>query len=193
MELDDFKNNSYRKPGEKAAEESCLCINDLFKRVEDSFKKQMRHKRYFIILLFMFSVIYLALAGKTEENAGLLLIVTGFLSGAVYLFFRYKPLPDNIYFMPLSQFVDAAVRRLKYFTLIDWIIIIPILILLGIGGGLHLVNRLSHYTDRICLIIVIWIIFYTGLCIFGYFAGRRNWHDEHSGLQSYLEKFRESL
>ena len=193
MELDDFKNISYLKPGEQVTEESGLCISDLFKRVEDSFKKQLRHKRYFILVLFILSVSYLAIAGKTSENEGLLLIVTGFLSGAVYLTFRYKPLPDKIYSLPLKQFVDTATKRLKYFTITDWIIIIPILILLGIGGGLHLVYRLSHYTDRILLIIVIWIIFYTALCIFGYFAGKRNWHDEHIKLLKYLEKFRESL
>ncbi len=132
MELDDFKNISYLKPGEQVTEESGLCISDLFKRVEDSFKKQLRHKRYFILVLFILSVSYLAIAGKTSENEGLLFIVTGFLSGAIYLTFRYKPLPDKIYSLPLKQFVDTATKRLKYFTITDWIIIIPILILLGI-------------------------------------------------------------
>lgn len=193
MELDDFKKINYKDAGNNKAEETGLCITDLFKRMEESFKKQMRQKRYFVIMLFILSVIYIILARNTSENAGLLLIVTGFLSGAIYLFFRYKPLPDNIYFMPLTEFVDTAAKKLKYFALIDWFIVIPILILFGIGGGMQVVTMLSKYTERIWIVILIWVIFFTGLCVFGFFAGRRNWHVEHGDLLRHLEKFRESL
>ncbi|MCU0461060.1 MAG: hypothetical protein MUF36_03445 [Bacteroidales bacterium] len=193
MELDDFKMITCKNEKNSRADDTGLCLTDLFRRVEESFRKQMMQKRYFIILLFMLSVMYLTLARNTSENAGLLLIVTGFLSGAVYLFFRYKPLPDNIYFMPIREFVDAAVKKLKYFALIDWFIVIPILMLFGVGGGLQVVTMLSKYTDRVWLVILIWVIFFIGLCVFGFFAGKRNWHVEHGDLLRYLEKFRGSL
>ncbi len=193
MELDDFKDTGFKDDENRLTEDSGLCITDLFKRVEESFKKQMRQKRYFIIFLLILSVQYLVLTVRSSDNEGLKLLVAGFISGAVYLFFRYKPLPDNIYFLPLREFVDAATRRLRYFAMIDWIVIIPILIIMGIGGGIHLVTRLSRYTDNIGLLILIWVLFYLGLCVFGFFAGRKNWKEEHGGLLRYLERFRESL
>jgi len=193
MELDDFKNTGFKDDENRLAEDSGLCITDLYKRVEESFRKQMRTKRYFIIVLLMLSVMYLVLSGRLDDNEGLKLIAAGFVAGAIYLFFRYKPLPDNFYFLPLREFVDASAMRLKYFALIDWLIVIPILAILGTGGGLQVVETLSKYTDRIWLVILIWILFYLGLCIFGFFAGRRDWMQEHSGLLRYLERFRESL
>jgi hypothetical protein len=193
MELDDFKNTGFKDDENRLAEDYGLCITDLYKRVEESFRKQMRQKRYFIIFLLMLSVMYLVLSGRSAENEGLKLIAAGFVAGAVYLFFRYKPLPDNFYFLPLKEFVETAARRLKYFALIDYLVIIPVLIILGTGGGLQVVAMLSKYTDRIWLVVLFWIIFYLGLCIFGFFAGRRNWKEEHSGLLRYLERFRESL
>jgi hypothetical protein len=189
MELDDYKSIRQKSNTALPGSEEGFCIQDLYKRVDDSARKGIRKVRLHIALLVSMTLIYLTLAVSGELKEGLLIIATGFMAGAIYLAFRYRPLPDDYFCLPLTEFIKLAKTRLIYFSLSDWLIIPVILILLGIGGGIHLVSRLTQYTDAKNLIIIIWVAFYTGLCIFGYFAGRKNWIKEHADLLKYLKKF----
>ncbi len=193
MELDDFKFLKIPETPEIPVEGSGLVIQDLYKKVDETVRSTVRKNRIQIAINLILAAIYLRLALSGKLQPGLLFIASGFIVGSIYLLYRYRPLPDEYYLLTLKEFIDKTRSWLKYFTLADWLVITPVLIIIGIGGGIHLVSRLARYTDARGLIIAIWVIFYTGLCIFGYFAGRKNWNQRYNSLLRYLQRFSDSL
>jgi len=105
------------------------------------------------------------------------------LFGAVlYLWVRYRPLSPKSYSLPIKEFVEKAVRKVSYFNTIDYIILIPLLVFLGTGGGMVFTIRLLRYTDNSTLLIIIWVLFFISLCVFGFWAGKKNWQKEYGDI-----------
>jgi hypothetical protein len=85
-------------------------------------------------------------------------------------------------------YLSKAKNKLAFLNLTDWFIIISLLLILGTGGGFILVESLLKYTDNLTLLIIIWIIFFISLCVFGIWTGKRNWEKTYGDL---LEKITE--
>ncbi|MGE5349464.1 MAG: hypothetical protein ACM3NP_09325 [Actinomycetota bacterium] len=161
---------------------------ELFRKSE---KKQARMR----IMLIMLFILYTALAASQSgaTATGYRLCGLGFVLGAAYLYFRYRPLPANAYTLPIMVYLRKAEKQLRYLTTVDYFIILPLLIIIGIGGGLILTGGLSNYTDRIDLLTGIWVIFFTGLCIFGFWAGRKTWIRDYSKIHDNVRETLKSI
>lgn len=164
----------------------------LFRKFE---KKQAATRILAVGINLILFVIYTALAaGQTGKTAtGYVLCGAGFIIGAAYLYFRYRPLPAGAYTLPITDFLRRIEKRLRYFTKVDYIVVIPILIVIGIGGGLIFTGRLIQYTDRGSLLTVIWIIFFACLCLFGFLAGKKNWSKDNSAFNLAVRDTLDSL
>lgn len=158
-------------------------------------KKQQARRRLVTGINIVLFVIYTGIAAnQTGVTAtGYRLCGLGFVLGAAYLYFRYRPLPASAYTLPIMVYLRKAEKQLRYFTTVDYLVIIPLLIMIGIGGGLILTGRLSNYTDRIGLLSGIWAVFFTGLCIFGFWAGRKNWIRDNSQIHTIFSETLDSL
>ena len=194
MELDDFKGKKLPLAGNFAGSEDKI-ITDLQQKVESANIKQRRKLIYFSGMLIMMAVVYLALhrRGDTLYNSGMLLLGAGFISGAIYLFMKSRALKESLYSLPVTEFLTAAEKRLTYFRFGDWLVTTSILLLLGAGGGMVLISRLLNYTDNLPLLIVIWVVFFTGIVVFGYFAGRKDWEKEHGSLIKEIRKLKADM
>jgi hypothetical protein len=197
MELDDFKNRNSRHNTIKS--ETGLINNSLMDVLIDSFKIEIKSQRkkslIWISVLLMLGIIYLSTSARVSDftSIGYHLTVIGFVLGGIYLYFRYRTLPDSIYTLPVLEFLDKAEKKIKFINLIDWLIIVPLLLMLGTGGGIIFTTRLLNYTDNITLLLIIWVIFFIALSIFGFVAGKKNWEKEHAVLLREFQKARESL
>jgi hypothetical protein len=194
MELDDFKGKKLPLAGNLSGREEKI-ITDLQQKVESANSKQRRKLIYFSVMLITMAVVYLALhrRGDTLYNTGMLLLGAGFISGAIYLFQKSRTLKESLYSLPVTEFLTAAEKRLTYFRRGDWLATTSILLILGAGGGMVLISRLLNYTDNLPLLIVIWVVFFAGLVVFGYFAGRKDWDKAHGELISEIRKAKASL
>ena len=144
------------------------------------------------IVLIIMSLIYLS-SGKGQEALGLKIISAGFMAGAVFLYLRSRPLKDYHYLLPVNRFLAIAEKRHQYIATKDLLFIVPILIILGIGGGIHFICRLMHYTDHFRMLLVIWVVFYAAICLFGFYAGRKQWKKKYGQLWLEIRSFRESI
>jgi purine-cytosine permease-like protein len=64
---------------------------------------------------------------------------------------------------------------------------------LGTGGGMIFITRLLQYTDNFITLLLIWIVFFVSLSIFGFYASKKNWKKEYESLFEELQKFKESM
>lgn len=183
MKTDDKLSGNYNSPDNdgKTGRLDTDQLIGLFRKFE---KKQAATRRLVIGVNTVLFILYTAVAAsQTGATAtGYRLCGLGFVLGAAYLFFRYRPLPASAYTLPIMDYLRKAEKQLRYFTAADYLIILPLLIIIGIGGGLIFTGRLSNYTDKIDLLTGIWAVFFTGLCLFGFFAGRKKWLKENSDV-----------
>jgi len=159
-------------------------VDNLIIRVEAEVRKNRRKAMVWISILVVLALTYISarISGEKVFNTGMLLTASGFIMGAFYLFIRYRPINSSAYSLPITSFLDKAEKWFSFMRLTDWLVQIPIMILLGTGGGMVLVSRLSHYTDNTRLVIIIWIIFFIALLVFSYIVSGKKYSQEHSDL-----------
>lgn len=186
MELDDFKNifnrNAVELPGEgKNREERIGSVIEAFRTEEAKYRKLSIFWAGFLVILSLF---YFSrfISDSNLFSAGMMIIGAGLVMGAIYLWKLSRPLPDSTWSLPPVKFLSLAEKRMRYFPPADLFKVMPILIVLGIGGGMVLASRLLLYTDNLTLVVTIWIIFYLGLCLFGFWAGMKDWKKKYGEL-----------
>jgi hypothetical protein len=197
MELDDFKKKDrQRKDFAKVDDQSS---NERIDNMIDTFKSYQKTQRkkaiYIIILNFSLAAIYISNMAfqKGMTALGYFILGMGCIGAVLYLFIRYKPFSAETYSLPLKEFLDRAERKTSYFNSIDYFIIIPLLMFLGTGGGMVFTTRLLRYTDNSTLLIIIWVLFFISLCLFGFWAGKKNWQKEFGDLHTSIKEMKNSF
>lgn len=186
MELDDFKKKNKQKTDFAVADDHG--INERVDSMIDMFRSYEKNQRkkvlYMVIINFFFAAFYLAnmSSQKGLTALGYFILGMGLFGAVLYLLLRYRPLSAESYSLPQREFVERAERKFNYFNTIDYIILIPLLGFLGTGGGMVFTTRLLRYTDNSTLLIIIWVLFFVSLCVFGFWAGKKNWQKEYGGI-----------
>lgn len=197
MELDDFVNSNSKQNiiNLQKGSNNNSAIDVFLDSFKTELKNQKRKSIYWISLLLMLGVIYISVSARANDMTaiGYHLCVIGFVLGAIYLYFRSRPLPDSVYTLPLLEFMSKAEQKLKFMNLTDWLILIPLLLILGTGGGIIFTTRLLNYTDNLELLLLIWIAFFVALCIFAFVVSKKKWGIEQEKLIREFQKARESL
>ncbi len=186
MELDDFKKKNKQKVDFTLADDHS--INERMDSMIDMFrlneKKQRKKVLHIMSLDLALAVIYIAIMASQTGMAQLGYFILGMslFVAVLYLFLRYKPFSAETYSLPIKEFLHKAERKVNYFNQLDYLILIPILGFLGTGGGMVFIARLLRYTDNGTLLIIIWVLFFVSLCIFGFWAGHKNWKKEYGEI-----------
>ncbi|MGE5497373.1 MAG: hypothetical protein ACM3Q2_04855 [Syntrophothermus sp.] len=186
MELDDFKKNEWHStsPESGPASRQGPEIGQFTGAFKAHMNKQRKKVLYTIILLSALSIIYISRLVKETNwmSIGYGLIIIGFILGAVYLYFANKPLPERIYSLPMSDFLNKAEKKLVFMSLRDWLIVIPLLLTIGTGGGIIFVVSLLKYTSGLTMLIFIWISFFVILITFAFYVSKKDWKKEHGEM-----------
>lgn len=194
MELDDFKQRAFSS--DKRDDIPDLPdINLLKDKIQSNLKKQRRNLIIFAGVDMAIALIYLSRlnSGSILFKLGIALIALGLLLSAAYLWFSAKLLKDSVFSLPLTEFLSTSEKRLRFMRLKDWLIILPLLLLLGTGGGLVFTTRLLLYTENLVVLVIIWCIFFPGLCIFGFIVSRKDWVKAHGPLLEEIKKLQSGL
>jgi len=196
MELDDFKGkksltNDVTADVDKSDTVREDNIIDLFRSYQ---KKNKRKTTMMIAVNFALAVIYITnMSFQTGMAAlGYLLLGAGVFGGVIYLYLRYKAFAPDTYSLPINDFLERAERNISYFNVTDYLIVIPLLLIIGTGGGLVFIARLLKYTANDTLLIIIWVLFYISLCAFGFWAGKRNWQKTYGDLFEKITEMKNS-
>jgi len=186
MELDDFKKkdrqmNVFDKEDDHISNER---INNMIDSLKSYQKIQRKKVFYMIILNFILAAVYVnyMASRKGMEALGYFILGMGCFAAVIYLYFRYKPLSAVTYSLPINEFLDRAERNVRYLGPIDFFILIPLLGFLGTGGGIVFTTSLLRHTNNSTLLIIIWVIFFISLCVFGFWAGKKNWGKEYGEI-----------
>lgn len=196
MELDNFKNLKHRHMlsgnNDPEIEENISRITESFRTYESQLK---RRKLMYITIDIMLAIVYIALVNIHTGiiATGYYILGAGCAAGALYLYLRYRPVQPYIYSLPVTEFLEKAKYKISYFNMVDYIIIIPLLLLLGTGGGIVFIMSILKYTDNLTLLLIIWVLFFAFISVFGFYAGRRNWMKEFGSLYMNINEMQNNI
>ena len=195
MELDDFKQKEFPSDQKGMEAGRSVISGQLMEKLQSELRREWVRTLAWMAVLVMFSIHFLTLRTGTADLASMggSFIAAGFILGAVYLYLRYRPLAPSLYRLPTAEFLSTAEKRLRYMNASDLLVVIPLLLLLGTGGGMVLVSRLSHYTDNVNLLLAMWVIFFVLLSLFGFYAGKKDWEKTHSALLQEVRRLTEII
>jgi H+/gluconate symporter-like permease len=194
MELDDFKKIKMNPMTDKAGrgEDQYASLMD---RIRENLTMRKKKAMYFALIDFVIAVIYVAALRKDElyTNIGLTLVCTGLALGAAYLYSKSRMIKNSLYSLPLVNFLEETEKRLTFMRLYDWLTVIPLLLMLGTGGGFIFISRLSRYTRNIEMIIIIWVVFFIALVVFAFTISRKDWQKEQGALLDSVMEIKKEL
>jgi len=197
MELDDFKKKERQKKDFDIVDDhiSNERINSMIDSFKSYQKKQRRKVIHIIVINCSLAAVYIANMASREgmEALGYFILGMGCIVAVLYLFLRYKPFSAKTYSLPMKEFLDIAERKVSYFSPVDYFILIPLLAFLGTGGGMVFITRLLRYTDNSTLLIIIWVLFFVSLCVFGFWAGRKNWQKEYGDIHRRIMEMKNEI
>jgi hypothetical protein len=191
MELNDFKfkENLTGVAGQDGNPDNQSGMNGLVNELKAADNKARKAMYQYIIIIFVLLGIYASRMAiyKGPLSIGYELLVIGFVLILLYIFSKIMMIRKIDYACPAMTFLKKAERRYTFIPLTEWFIIIPILAILGTGGGFVVHYSFLKYFEDVTVPVVIYIVFFISITIFGTWASKKNWLKEHGQT---LEKIR---
>lgn len=197
MELDDFKLKVKPAglPGQDGAPDSQSGINGLIEELKAADSKGRRATIYFMIILFVLLGAYASRLAiyRGPMVIGYELLVFGFVLILIYFFWKLMLIRKIDYAGPAMTFLKNAERRYTFLPPAEWFIIIPILAILGTGGGFIVYFSFIKYFEDVTIPVMIYIVFFISLVIFGTWASKKNWRKENGQILEKIRKMRQEM
>jgi hypothetical protein len=192
MELDDFRKSGKKetvsqfREAEIKSDKMESTIGEL--KVKDA--EERRKTRMFIILFFVFVAVYSGSLGLHQGGmrTGFSILVLAFVLILGYVFWRFQRLKSVDYAAPATMFLKEAEKRHKFMTTRDWVITIPLLILLITGGSIIVHSTFIRYFSDSLVPLFIYLGLMAGVLAFSFGASIKNWKKSKGAM---LEKIRQ--
>ncbi|MEI6455207.1 MAG: hypothetical protein WCO93_02870 [bacterium] len=144
----------------------------------------------FIIIFFVFVAVYSSSLSLHQGGmrTGFSILVLGFFLILGYMFWRFRRLKKVDYSAPTMTFLENAEERYKFMTPIDWVITIPLLILLIVGGSVIVHSTFIRYFPVSYVPLIIYLCIMAGAVTVGFWASQKDWR---KGNGKVLERIRQ--
>jgi hypothetical protein len=180
MNLDDFKNLTKQVTAPADAPSSDTKLGGFI--AEMRARDQRARQQVLGMAVILFAVGSTFIATGRAARPGALLVGLGILMVAVFMSLKAHSFGRVNYAAPAQEFLAAAAKRYQFWRAEDAIFAVPLLLMLGAGGGLtvwlaankYLGNRGARFA------MLGYLVFFIGLCVFGWIASRKQWQREHA-------------
>jgi hypothetical protein len=197
MELDDFKLKvkPAEIPGQEDKPVNLSGVDGLVEELKAADSKARRSVSRFMNIIFLLLGFYLSrlLIYRGPLFIGYELLVIGFVLILVYFFWKLLLLRKIDYTAPSMTFLKKAERRYTFIPLSEWFLIIPILAILGTGGGFVVHHSFLKYFEHTTIPLLIYIVFFIFVIFFGLWASKKNWKKDQGIIMEKIKKMRREM
>jgi hypothetical protein len=156
----------------------------------DSFIAEMRgwdqrERRHLMGMALVYLSLGLVFAGAAMgEQPGNRVIGVGILFVAVYAGLKGRQFGRVNYAAPAREFLAAAARRYQFWRATDALYVIPLLLIMFVGGGLTVWGIAQKYFSQphVPLVLAAYVVFVAAVCVFGFIQGRKQWQRKSAGF-----------
>ena len=197
MELDDFKNTVLpdNEPYQDVSTDKEKKMDIFIEELKAADAKDRKNTRMFIIIMGMFVVIYSSALVRYHGTMkdGFAMLVLGFALTLFYLFWRYRKIRNIDYSVPSVRFLREAGQRHRFMSPVDWIVIIPMLLLFIAGGGIIVYASFLKYFGPSAWPLAIYFVVMAAAVAVGFWSGIKTWKRDKRGLLEKIRKMQEEF
>lgn len=194
MELDEFKNLS--RPGISLNHGLVTGPADSMDALISEIKsKDLERKKAVRIIIISFVVLAVIYITSVSGNKGLMRLGYLMLGGSfslliAYFLTKYLRMSKIDYAAPVARFLKDAEMRYRYWTLTDFIVSVPMLIVLCAGGGLIVYGSFQKYFPGSYIPLIIYLIVFGAALLVGSWAGRKQWKKQYGTIYEKIVKLK---
>jgi len=188
MNLDDFKNLTKHVTAPAGAPSSDAKLGGFI--AEMRARDQQARQRALGMAVVMFGVGSTFIATGRADRPGAALTGLGMVFVAAIVGLKGHSFGRVNYAAPAREFLAAAAKRYQYWRAEDAVFAVPLLLTLGAGGGVTVWLTAQKYLgDHGALLVILgYLAFFVGLCVFGWIVGRKQWQREHAAWLSEIRR-----
>lgn len=187
MNLDDFKDLTKHVTAPKVAPSSDAKLGGFI--AEMRVRDQRARQRVLGMAIILFAVGSTFIATGRADRPGAALTGVGIVFVAAFMGLKGHLFGRVNYAAPAQEFLAAAAKRYQFWRAEDTVFAAPLLLTLGAGGGLTVwLTAIKYLGDRGARFTILgYLVFFVGLCVFGWIVSRKDWRKENAAL---LEEIR---
>jgi hypothetical protein len=197
MELDDFKHTeSVQSPSPDPL--PAAGHDQLQSLVEEVKTQDATLMKALLIMLISFGALGLIYLTSISRNTGLMktgyiLLGGGFFLLEVYFFTKYRIRKKIDYAAPALEFLRKAEKRYTFWSLPDLLVSLPLLLSMGLGGGLIVYASFQKYFPGSFVPTIIYILIFCAAVAVGSYAGRKQWVQNNKPICEKIRQMREEF
>jgi hypothetical protein len=107
-----------------------------------------------------------------------------------YFLTKYLRMRNIDYSVPVARFLQDAEKRYRYWTVTDFMVSVPMLILMCAGGGLIVYGSFQKYFPGSYLPLIIYLIVFGAALSVGSWAGRKQWKNQYGSTYEKIVKLK---
>lgn len=158
-------------------------------------RDQRERRRWLGMALILFPVGLVFAASGREQRPGTGLVGLGILFVAAYMSLKGRWFGRVDYTAPVRDFLAAAARRYHFWRAQDVVLVVPLLLTLGLGGGLTLWLTAVKYLSPggTLLALAGYVVFFVALCVFAGIVSWKKWQQESAVLLAEIRRRQREL
>lgn len=170
-------------------------LQRLIRDLQEKDRDDTKALRILTVVFAMFVVIYL---GAMTRQSGLMregyaIMTGGFLLSMLFFLFRLRNRSRIDYSAPVIQFLRCAERRHAFLNWQEWIVSVPLILMMGTGGGIVVYTSMEKYFPGSSVPLVIYGIVLLTATLIGYFAGWSRWKRHKQEIYKRIRAMREEF
>jgi hypothetical protein len=197
MELDDFKHiEKMNAPSpETMPVSSKLPIQSLVEEVKTHDAALLKALLIMMISFGALGIVYLTSISRNTGlmKTGYVLLGSGFLLMEIYFFTKYRIRKKTDYAAPALEFLRQAEQRYAFWSPSDLLVSLPLLLAMGLGGGLIVYASFQKYFPGSIIPSIIYILIFCAAVAVGSWAGRKQWVQNNKPIYEKIRKMREEF
>lgn len=193
MNLDEFKSLTKGVTAPVGAPSSDTNLDSFIAKMR---ARDQRERRRLMGMALVYLSLGLVFAGAAMgEQPGNRVIGVGIILVAVYAGLKGRWFGRVNYAAPAMEFLAAAARRYQFWRATDALYVIPLLLILFVGGGLTVRGIAQKYLSQpqIPLALAGYLVFMVALCVFGFIQGRKLWRQKSATLLEDIQRRQNEL
>jgi hypothetical protein len=148
-----------------------------------------------VVMFFIFVTIYIAQLNRQAGimKAGYAFLAGGFVLSLLYFYQKYQSNKKISYTEPVVSFLKAAESRYALWTTKELLISIPLVAILGFGGGLVVYGSFDKYFPGSPVPVIIFCLVYGAAIFIGFLAGKKQWEKSKKPVYEKIRQLRKEF
>jgi len=193
MNLDEFKSLTKGVTAPAGAPSSDTNLDSFIAKMRARDQRERRRLMGMALVYLSLGLVFAGAAmGKQPGNS---VIGVGIILVAVYAGLKGRWFGRVNYAAPAMEFLAAAARRYQFWRATDALYVIPLLLIMFVGGGLTVRGIAQKYLSQpqIPLALAGYLVLMVALCVFSFIQGRKLWRQNSATLLEDIHRRQDEL